>query len=263
MKKPIGLLFATLATSALATGFSATAMADDEYRAHSVPQKEETVGLMSGAMIGAAAGGPPGAIVGAALGIFVGDGWITKREYRDMEADWVASQVQAQQAEAQVAQLEQEKQQALDELSRLRSAPPQVLPAFLNTAPDYSLFDNTAISIHFRTGSSTIESHYQDQLTSLIDLARQLPTAAIEITGYADRNGDTGANLRLSQSRTASVKEFVERLGIDDASISTIAHGESMPLHPNQSFETDFFDRRVIVRLTDTSQQMLTDSRED
>ena len=97
----------------------------------------------------------------------------------------------------------------------------------------------------------------------MIELAQQLPTGAIEITGYADRNGDADANLRLSQARTASVKSFIERLGVDDATITTVAHGETQPLHATQSVETDFFDRRVIVRLTDTSQQMLTDSRED
>ena len=50
---------------------------------------------MSGALIGAAAGGPPGAVIGAALGIFVGDGWITKREYRDIEAAWISLQLEA------------------------------------------------------------------------------------------------------------------------------------------------------------------------
>ena len=260
MKKSIGLLFASLA---LAGGLSANAQADAQYRSDSAPQTEETVGLMSGAVIGAAAGGPPGAIIGAALGIFVGDGWVTRRDYRDMEAEWVTSKVEAQESRQQLARLEREKQLALDELDRLKSAPAQVIPAFLNAAPDSSLFDNTAISIHFRTGSSTLESHYQDQLSSLIELVQQLPTGAIEITGYADRNGDADANLRLSQSRTASVKSFIEQLGVDDATITTVAHGETQPLHTTQSVETDFFDRRVIVRLTDTSQQMLTDSRKD
>ena len=260
MKKPIGLLFASFA---LAGSLSTNSLADEKYRSVSTPQTEEAAGLMSGAIIGAAAGGPPGAIIGAALGISVGGGWITRRDYRDMEAEWVASKVEAQEARQQLAKLEREKQHVLDELDRIKSAPAQVLPAFLNTAPDSSLFDNTAISIHFRTGSSSIEDHYQDQLSDLIALAQQLQTSAIEITGYADRNGDADTNLRLSQSRTASVKSFIARLGVDDAAITTVAHGETQPLHAIQSVETDFFDRRVIVRLTDTSRQLLTDSRED
>ena len=100
MKKPIGMLFASFA---LAGSLSANALADEQYRSDSTPQTEETVGLMSGAVIGAAAGGPPGAIIGAALGIFVGDGWVTRRDYRDMEAEWVTSKVEAREARQQLA----------------------------------------------------------------------------------------------------------------------------------------------------------------
>ena len=126
MKKPIGLLFASFA---LASSLSANALADERYRSDNTPQTEEAVGLMGGAVIGAAAGGPPGAIIGAALGIFMGDGWVTKRNYRDMEAEWVTSKVEAQEARQQLARLEREKQHVLDELDRLKSAPAQVLPA--------------------------------------------------------------------------------------------------------------------------------------
>ena len=97
----------------------------------------------------------------------------------------------------------------------------------------------------------------------LAAIAEQLPTGALEISGYADRNGNADANLRLSESRTASVKSFIEGLGLDSAVITAVAYGESRPLHDTQSVETDFFDRRVLVRLVDTSQKWLTDSSED
>ncbi len=220
--------------------------------------KEEASGLLTGAAIGAAAGGPPGAIVGAALGVFIGDGWVTRSEHAEMQAEWVAMQVETEQYRERTEILEQERQLALQELEELRNAPPKVLPAFLNTAPQNPLFDNTAISVHFRTGSSVIESHYEDQLRSLVRLASQLPNSALEVTGFADRNGDADRNLDLSWQRTNSVKDFINDLGILDTDITAVAYGETQPLHTAQHFETDFFDRRVLVRLIDTSQQMLT-----
>lgn len=238
---------AVLAVTVLAGTLSSAANADSDYRL--IPEKEQTVGLMSGALIGAAAGGPPGAVIGAALGIFVGDSWITKREYLDIEAALISLQLEADEAQA--------------ELARLRNAPAQVLPAFLSSSPDADLFNDSSISLHFRTGSSTVEAHYQAQLTTLAAIAEQLPTGALEISGYADRNGNADANLRLSESRTASVKSFIEGLGLDSEVITAVAYGESRPLHDTQSVETDFFDRRVIVRLVDTSQKWLTDSSED
>ena len=261
MKHHPAPLAAIIAVTVLAGTLSSAANAESDRR--QIPEKEETLGLMSGALIGAAAGGPPGAVFGAAVGIFVGDGWITKREYRDIKAAWASLQLEADGARARLASLQRENREAQAELERLRDTPAQVLPAFLSSSPDAGLFKDSSISLHFRTGSSTVEAHYQAQLTALAAIAEQLPTGAIEISGYADRNGDADANLRLSESRTASVKSFVEGLGLDTEVITTVAYGESRPLHETQSVETDFFDRRVIVRLVDTSQRLLTDSRED
>lgn len=250
-----------LLTALTAFTLSGSVLADTEraaYGNNDGVSKEETSGLLTGAAIGAAAGGPPGAIVGAALGIFIGDGWVTRSEHAEMQADWVAMQLETEEYRERSAALERENQLALEELEAMRNAPPRVLPAFLNTAPQNPLFDNTAISVHFRTGSSVIETHYEDQLTSLVRLASQLPNSALEVTGFADRNGDADKNLDLSWQRTNSVKDFINDLGILDADISAVAYGESQPLHASQNLETDFFDRRVIVRLIDTSQHLLT-----
>ena len=254
-------LTAILALTVLAGTLSSAANAEPDRR--QIPEKEEAVGMMSGALIGAAAGGPPGAVIGAALGIFVGDGWITKREYRDIEAALISLQLETHEARAQLAGLQRENREAQAELARVRVAPAQVLPAFISSSPDADLFNDSSISLHFRTGSSTLEAHYQAQLTSLTAIAERLPTGAIEVSGYADRKGDADANLRLSESRTASVKSFIEDSGLDNEVITTIAYGESRPLHDIQSVETDFFDRRVIVRLVNTREQLLTDSKED
>ncbi len=252
MIKQLGIFSAALVFSATAAADVRPAHYDD-----STISQEETTGFLSGAAIGAAAGGPPGAIIGAAIGAFLGDGWVTRNDYAEMQQEWVAMQNQTESLQRQAAALSRERQLALDELEQLKNSP-QLLPAFLDGGNDNTLFDNTAMSVHFRSGSSVIEEHYEEQLESLVNLARQLPTSALEITGYADRNGDASRNLALSQERTASVREFIGRLGMESSEITTVAYGETRPLHSSQSFETDFFDRRVIVRLIDTSKQMLT-----
>jgi len=91
-----------------------------------------------------------------------------------------------------------------------------------------------------------------------VKLAKQMPSVNVEITGYADRNGDAQENLRLSRQRSDSVKQFFGKMGIGNSSISTIAYGETRPVQTTQSFETDFFDRRVMVKLRDSSKQLLT-----
>ena len=237
---------------------SATAAADSQRADYqNPPSKEETTGVISGAVLGGLAGGPPGVIVGAAFGALFGEGWRAKSEVGDLRAHLYESQLRlaALQEETQAMQARHQlAAQRLEEmsLSRARTYPANIqLPA----AP---CCDNTILSLNFRSGSSVIEAHYEEQLASLIKIAEQMPTARVEITGYADRTGNPELNLRLSRERSNSVKQFLHSRGIQNSSIKTIAHGETKPLHSAQNFESDFFDRRVMVRLRDNTTSMLT-----
>ena len=220
---------------------------------------QETTGFVSGLLLGGVAGGPPGAILGGALGALFGEGRQAKAEVGDLQASLYSSRLEVAAAQQETQRLQQRYQLAQQQLENLSSKRAQLLTASL-TLPADPCCDNTVLSLHFRTGSSSIESHYQEQLASLVDIAKQMPTASVEITGYADRNGDPDLNLRLSRERSASVKQFFNRMGIQNSSIRTIAYGETRPLQAEQNFESDFFDRRVIVRLRDASKNMLTQS---
>jgi sortase system peptidoglycan-associated protein len=258
----------------LLVSVAATAVHADTKRANyeNPASAEETSGFFSGAILGGLAGGPPGIIIGGAIGALIGEGWNAKERVGDLQASLYQSQLQIEQSQLELAALREEasaieeEHQAIEEkyqiaqmeLDRFRSEPPRILPAFLPTQAAVVCCNNTALSIHFRTGSNNIESHYEEQLESLAKLADQMTNATVEITGYADRNGDANQNLQLSRQRSDSVKQFFNAKGIRNSSITTVAYGETRPLQSTQSFESDFFDRRVIVRLRDTSQQMLT-----
>ncbi len=220
---------------------------------------EEATGFFSGLALGGVTGGPPGAMIGAAIGALIGDGFFErKKQVGDLQASLQEKQLELASVREEARAIQQAHRIALEELDRIRKQTARVLPARLEVKPAASCCDNTSLSLHFRTGSSLIEAQYQDQLTSLVKLARQMPSASVEITGYADRNGDASFNLTLSQQRTTAVRDFFNGMGIQNSSMETIAYGETRPLQPEQTLESDFFDRRVIVRLKDTGQQMLT-----
>ena len=237
---------------------SATAAGDSQRADYQDPtSKEENVGAISGAILGGLAGGPPGLIVGVAFGALFGEGWHAKSEVGDLQTNLYQSQLRlaALQEESQAIQAKyQLAEQRLEEMSlnRIRTYPANI------QLPTAACCDNTVLSLNFRSGSSAIETHYEDQLASLIKTAKKMPTASVEITGYADRNGNPELNLKLSRERSNSVKKFLNSAGIQNSSIKTVAHGESKPLHSTQNLESDFFDRRVIVRLRDNSTSMLT-----
>lgn len=237
---------------------SATAVADSQRADYQNPaSKEEATGFFSGAVLGGLAGGPPGVIVGAAFGALFGDGWRAKSEVGELQASLYESQLRLAALQERTEAMQARSQLAEQRLEELTVNNARTYPANIQL-PVSPCCDNTMLSLNFRSGSSTIETHYEEQLASLVKIAEQMPTARVEITGYADRNGDPELNLKLSHERSNSVKQFLNSRGIQNSSIKTIAHGETKPLHSKQNFESDFFDRRVIVRLRDNSSSMLT-----
>lgn len=252
MYKPVS--FCLILGMSLSSAYADTQRADY----NSPASKEETTGFFSGLLLGGLAGGPPGVIVGGALGALMGDGWHAKREVNDLRADLYSSQLEIAMVRERNAVLQQEYQLARQQLDNISANSPRYQTVGLMQSGLESCCDNTSLSLHFRSGSADIETQYQEQLQGLVKLARLMPTATVEITGYADRNGDAERNLALSRARSESVKSFLNTQGINDTSITTVAYGESRPLQAEQSLETDFFDRRVIVRLVNTAEQMLT-----
>ncbi len=240
---------------------AATAAADTRRADYQNPASpEQTTGFISGAVLGGLAGGPPGAIAGAAFGALFGDGLRAKSEVGDLQVSLYESQLRLAALQEETRALQQEyqiAQQKLDQASRS----PGTYPATL-ALPAIPCCDKLVLSLNFHSSSSNIESHYEEQLRSLINIAKQMPAASVEITGYADRNGDSDLNLRLSRKRSTAVKEFLTSKGIQNSSIITIAYGETQTLHEQQNTESDFFDRRVIVRLRDRSNSMLTQNPE-
>ena len=248
----------------IVSAVAGTAQADTQQINYEPPSSslEETAGFFSGAALGAAAGGPPGAILGAAIGAFVGDGWNSRGQVADLRTDLYQSRLQLTALQEELSLIQREHQLAKQELEGMKSDGARVLSTFLDTQPDKGCCDNTVLSIHFRTGSSTIETYHEEQLESLVNIATHMPRANFEITGYADRNGNTEKNLMLSRRRSESVKQFFRNKGIENTSITTSAYGEARPLEVNQNFETDFFDRRVVVKLQDSSKRYLTKNRD-
>lgn len=255
MTRPTLLLSIGLSTALLASSVQADSKSADY---DDYASKEETVGFFSGVILGGLAGGPPGAILGAAIGAFAGDGQQARQEAGELKAELMTAQIESNRLREQTRELEQQYQLAMTELDKLRSGSARTVPAFLPGPGNDVSIGGAALSVHFRSGSSAIEGHYQTQLESIARLAKQIPTAAVEITGYADRNGDAEKNLSLSRQRSNEVKSFLNEHGIENASITTLGYGENNPLYSTQSLETDFFDRRVTVRIRDTRESMLT-----
>lgn len=101
--------------------------------------------------------------------------------------------------------------------------------------------------LFFDTGSATIKSESTKQLEQLAAVLKAYPNVAISIEGHTDNTGDAAANKALSVERAAAVEKALERLGVDDARISSAGYGPAKPIASNDTEDGRAQNRRVEV----------------
>jgi sortase system peptidoglycan-associated protein len=237
----------TLITSAFIFAFStnlAAAEIDDKRRA-----KNEMVGFGSGVLIGSAIGGPVGGFVGGFLGLVLGD------DYNDTKNLELAKE-EIKKNEQSLVLLEKEYEQALLLANKKAVQLEQVRLVSLQTNLEQNLAP-VETNIQFKTASHQLQPHYQKQLNIIAESLLENPNTQVVLEGHADRRGDQSYNEALSEQRVISVRKYLENEGVKQNQIKTLAYGESQPLDEKQSFENDFFDRRVVIKV-ETKKPILT-----
>lgn len=218
---------------------------------------EQNAGVGIGFILGAAVGGPIGAIaaslIGNNVGESIGEGKADKQEIAALRSSLAASNTEIANAKHQ-QRLSQQRLYAVQQqfVDKQLQYEQQMAMMAQRIATDKSL----EVSLQFRTGSSDIEPVYQQQLIELAKTMQQMQQYGLDLSGYADRQGEEKYNQQLSLQRANKVKEFLIRQGIDASRIATAAYGESQPLQATQTLQSDFFDRRVMLKLSPKSQSV-------
>lgn len=249
MKKQLisTLIATTLMASTIAPATQATEMQPSEITAgqdtHIAGKDEQLIGMGSGAAFGAIVGGPAGAVIGAIVGGIAGTAMGQEQYIKAQDEDMV--ELAARNTELE--RISQRYNQSQIEIARLQQ---ELIEQGLERSSLEQRQIDLALemNVHFRTGSATIEPHFEEQLDELAELMKQAPDVKWELSGYADRRGDSLKNYNLSQRRVEAVREYLEQHGVDGEQIFASAYGDQEPLKDEQNFEGDFFDRRVTLR---------------
>ncbi|MDX1563138.1 MAG: OmpA family protein [Gammaproteobacteria bacterium] len=224
-------IIAVVAASLIAG--SATAVAKDEDK-----NREEGIGIGSGAAIGAIAGGPVGLIIGAALGGWAGDKFhrerSAKREFeaRYQEADALASSLEQMLVNSE-NQVEQLKFVMRDQETGYRDALRQALE----------------VEIYFHTGESTLEAAVSERIQRLGQIMQQFEDITVVVEGHADPRGGDAYNAELSAKRATAVREALIASGVNPAQISTRAVGETESKSTEGDLDAMALARRVNLHI--------------
>lgn len=203
-------------------------------------QTNEIIGLSSGAVIGTVIAGPLGGLIASVFGVMIAD---------DVNSDKRLEQVQQtleqkdQQLLAMQNQFELAKERTMLQIASMDKALEQRVPEIES-------------HIQFKTGSYVIEDHYKSQLDLIAKNLQRHPKLTITLSGFADQRGDSTFNQALSEQRALTVKSYLLDNGVNKEQVLTYSFGESDLVSAGAHFEDDFFDRRVMLKVSDTPSAM-------
>ncbi|WP_200974151.1 OmpA family protein [Echinicola sp. 20G] len=90
----------------------------------------------------------------------------------------------------------------------------------------------------------------QENVMKLAKILNDYPDTNIMIDGHTDSKGSEDYNQELSVKRANSVANYLKMQGIDGVRLTTVGHGESMPIASNDSDAGRAENRRVEVAIT-------------
>lgn len=104
-------------------------------------------------------------------------------------------------------------------------------------------------NIFFATGKSTLNTESFPELNRIAISMAENKTLAIELGGHTDNTGSTEFNLKLSQDRADTVREYLIGKGIEPDRVASKGYGETVPVAKNDTPEGQQLNRRVEFKI--------------
>jgi OmpA-OmpF porin, OOP family len=107
----------------------------------------------------------------------------------------------------------------------------------------------TLTGVNFETNSATLTADSSSALDAVAADLMKYPRLKIEVEGHTDSVGADGYNLKLSERRANSVREYLVGRGVDAAQLTARGYGEARPEADNASAEGRAQNRRVAMQV--------------
>lgn len=101
----------------------------------------------------------------------------------------------------------------------------------------------------FDVDSANLDTRAKATLQDFAAVLLEYPKTAVVVQGHTDSTGSEEYNQRLSERRAASVRSHLTLSGVDDARMTSIGYGETMPVADNDTESGRARNRRVDVML--------------
>jgi len=127
----------------------------------------------------------------------------------------------------------------------LRSKLVTQLNLFLDTRDSARGLIVNMSDVLFDTGQFSLKPGAREKLAKISGIILAYPTLKLEVEGHTDSVGSDDLNMKLSENRASSVRDFFVHEGIVMSSISSRGFGESQPVATNDTATGRQHNRRV------------------
>lgn len=103
--------------------------------------------------------------------------------------------------------------------------------------------------VMFEFDKAKIQEVSKPQLDELAKYLSSNENYQLEIMGHTDSKGSVAHNLKLSQERANSIKQYLTEKGIDELRIVPIGLGSKYPIVDNETEENRKINRRVEIKV--------------
>ena len=169
------------------------------------------------------------------------------------EADAAAAKAAAQ-AAAEQAALKAKEQAAKDEAARAQAATDALRAQLLKQLNDVLQTTDTQrglvvnmADVLFETGKYNLSNDAQLKLAKLSGIIQAHPGLNLAIEGYTDTTGSADFNMKLSQQRADTVRQFLISQGLLPDTITSQGFGEANPIADNGTAAGRKQNRRVEI----------------
>lgn len=103
-------------------------------------------------------------------------------------------------------------------------------------------------NVHFDIGKATLRPGSTSALDDVVAYMKNKETMKIEIAGHTDNVGKDNDNLKLSQQRAETIRNYLVKKGIQPTRVVAKGYGASQPVADNGTEEGRQLNRRTEVR---------------
>jgi len=104
-------------------------------------------------------------------------------------------------------------------------------------------------NLFFDSNKSKIRKDSYVELEKIYKFLKDRPNIRVEVAGYTDNKGDDKSNIKLSESRSKAVLEYLVKKGIPVSRITFKGYGKEQPVATNDTDEGRQMNRRVELKI--------------